>query len=438
MDRFRRGLVVAALLYLIVLLLLVSSRPLWLDEVIQLQGTSGTDFDGLMRHVKANAGGAPFGYMTQQWSVSLLGAGAWGARLPSVVAAVGCFVMLLLLCRKLAARGVAIVAGLWIVTPLVLRYALEGRPYMQAMFFAVLAAWIIVKLRETGSAAWAAALALTLAAVVYSQPYAVFGPAGFAVGTAWQHRDKRFLALAGAAFAAAGISFLPWLAMARGQWAHAGFAWSWALGLVLLREFAGAGYFASIPLLALATYGVWRRGCSAVAPWLGAVVASLGFALLANAAFNYFFAIRQVIYVLPFLFPLAAEGAVALWAGRWQCLALTLLLVFAGASSTKSYRYLTDRNEDWGRLSNAVADSARDGCVALPPGDTAGFYALFRPEIALRLCADAFADRVAMPLHTYTDRAAADALRERLRAMGLRGVATEAAGFGQVERFERR
>src|ERR1035441_4964956 len=77
------GALVCVGAYLVLLLLLISTKPLWLDELIQLQATSGTSFRQLLQHVIQNAGGAPLGYVVQHWFLSVLGTNSASARLPS-------------------------------------------------------------------------------------------------------------------------------------------------------------------------------------------------------------------------------------------------------------------------------------------------------------------------------------------------------------------
>jgi uncharacterized membrane protein len=425
-------------------------KPLWLDELIQLQGTAGT-WDALLQHVLQNAGGAPLGYLGQHWLISVAGVSIWTARVLSVLAGAGSLALLFILAKNLGLkpRTAGIAASFWIVCPLLFRYSLEGRPYMQALFFALAASIAQVKLSKTCGAGWALALAGCQSAAVYSQPFAAFAPLGFSLCNVWQSRKPKCAALTFAAYAVAGLSFLPWLIAAQSHWrdaiAHSqgGFVWSASLVLLLLRECVGDGYPAAIPILLLAAYGAREIVRNPLrdprAPLAAAFVSTLVLALLADAKFNYFFAIRQVIYMAPFLLLIAAEGAAALWeSSRYRVLGAILVVVFVGASAAKDYRHFADRNEDWNRLSAALSEAALGGCILVPASDNLGMYTMFRPGIAQQLCgADTSARRIVVPVHAYTEQQARQAAEAKLSAMGMTRLSVEEAGFGRVEVFTR-
>ena len=444
------GALVCVGAYLVLLLLLISTKPLWLDELIQLQATSGTSFRQLLQHVIQNAGGAPLGYVVQHWFLSVLGTNSASARLPSVLAGAGSLGIFLLMHRRLALRGCILATGLWIICPMTFRYSLEGRPYMQAMLLAMLAVLAQVRLRETCKASWAILLAACLIATVYSQPYAVFGILGFAACDTWQHRDLKYLTLTCGAYALAGVAFLPWLLTAQAGWVgsishtHGGFQWNLPLAAVLFRECVGDGYFAAVPTALLGVYGahvcIRRTRHDPRTPLVAAIVSSIVFALLADARFNYFFAIRQVFYMVPFLLLLVAEGAATLWERRHRSLTIVLVMAFAVASVTKNYHHLADHNEDWDRLSGALIKGVDGGCILLPGGESeviAAIYGSFRPEISGRLCTSWLAARVIMPVHSYTDPAGALLTADELSARGMVRVSAERIGFARVETFER-
>ena len=321
---------------------------------------------------------------------------------------------------------------------------------MQAMLFAMLAVLAQLRLRETCRVIWAILLAGCLIATVYSQPYAVFGLLGFAVCDTWQRHDLKYLTLTCGAYTLAGMAFLPWLLTAQASWVgsisqtHGGFQWNLPLAAVLFRECVGDGYFAAVPTALLGAYGA--RLCMRHArhdprmPLVAAVISSIVFALLADARFNYFFAIRQVFYMVPFLLVLVAEGAVALWERRHRSLTIVLVMAFAVASVTKDYRHLADHNEDWDRLSGALIKGVDGGCILLPGGENrmiAAIYGSFRPEISGRLCTSRLAAHVIMPVHSYTDPAAALLAVGELSARGMVRVSAERIGFARVETFER-
>jgi hypothetical protein len=159
-------------------------------------------------------------------------------------------------------------------------------------------------------------------------------------------------------------------------------------------------------------------------------------ALLADAQFNYFFAIRQIMYMVPFLLLIMADGITTLWERpRYRGPTAILVIVFIVASITKDYHHLTDRNEDWNRLSGALIHVVEHGCILLPSGDDATKYSIFRPDITQHLCDANLSDRVIMPVHSYTDPRAGRLAEETLVAKGIVRLSTEKVGFAKIEVF---
>lgn len=429
--------------YIIVLASLLPLRPLWLDEVIQLTGTVGQDWSSLLQQVGQNAGGAPLGYLPQFLLAPILGAGKWTARLPSSVAALGCALLLYFIGQRLALRWPILAVIFWIICPLTLRYSLEGRPYMQGVFCALLATWIQLRLIEAPRLTWALALGASLACALYSQPYAIFAPFGFSLFVCLRQRNQRLLALTIAAYAVAGLAFLPWVLTSVLQWKQTiaaqqgGFQLTPSLLLLILRELAGGGYFASLPILILTAIGLFLRHADP-SPWsrpalLSAIGAGILLALAADQRFNYFFAIRQVIYILPVLLLLAADAAGSLWT-RQRHAFLALIAIFVFASLAKNYSYFTDTREDWVRLSDALVRSAGSGCVLATSHQELANYQVFRPEIAGLACPAEWPSRVVLPVTPY-NQSEANRLRQSLQKSRTKVEPSIAAGFAHIDIF---
>jgi len=440
--------------YFAVLLALMDSRPLWLDEVLQLEGTTRSNWRNVIQYVFVNPGGAPLGYLAQHWIIAIAGCSIWTARALSAVAGAGCLLLYAAVAHRLGFRGAAVTIAIssWAVCPLAVRYSLEGRPYMQGLFFALAAVAAQLYLARTGRIHAAIVLGVCLVAALYSQPFAVFAPLGFSACQVAQSRNSRCAVLTFAAYALAGLSFVPWLILATPAWhqtiAHipGGFVWSPSLALVLLRECVGDGYPAAAPALLLAIAGavaIARRPFrDRRLPLAAAVLASVGLALAADARFHYFFAARQLIYMVPFLLLLAAEGLTMLWARpRLRAPAVVLAGVFLIAAVHKDYVHLRDRSEDWGKLSQHLTAAARGGCILLP-GDSAselGLYTVFSPGIAHQICDPALSSaRIVIPLHPYVDREAAIRAEHTLLARGMTHVGGERVGFASIELFAKR
>jgi hypothetical protein len=302
--------------------------------------------------------------------MSIAGCSIWTARVLSVVAGAGSLALLVVVSKqlRLPRSTMFLGASFWAVCPLAVRYSLEGRPYMQALLFAPGAVAAQLQFGRTGKIRWAVGLAACLAAAVYSQPFAVFAPLGFSVWNAWQSRSNlKYVVLTFAAYAVAGLSFMPWLMVAHSHWreaiaqSHGGFVWTPSLVLLLFRECVGDGYPTAVPITVLAAAGVFavarRPFRHPRLPVLTAVLAGVLLGLVADAKFNYFFAMRQVIYMVPFLLLLAAEGVTVLWANwRYRVPVGVFAAVFVAAAITKD---LPKPHRPQGGLESAFGTSQR-------------------------------------------------------------------------------
>jgi uncharacterized membrane protein len=123
------------------LLFLIPIKPLWLDEIIQLEGTCRQSGRDLLHFILTNPGATPLGYWPQHLLISFSGCDIWSARLLSALCGAGAFGLMMVICKQLQVGTpiMWLLALYWIVCPIILRYSLEGRPYMQAMFFAMAA-----------------------------------------------------------------------------------------------------------------------------------------------------------------------------------------------------------------------------------------------------------------------------------------------------------
>src|SRR5690242_10069270 len=73
------------LCYGIILLACLPTKPFWLDEVLQLIGTTTRSWQAMIFHVQHNRGAVPLGYLTQWPFVLAAGPSPFWARLPSAI-----------------------------------------------------------------------------------------------------------------------------------------------------------------------------------------------------------------------------------------------------------------------------------------------------------------------------------------------------------------
>ena len=190
--------------------------------------------------------------------------------------------------------------------PLQWRYALEGRPYSQAMFFAILGTILALRLARRPGPVQTALYGLALAAGMYTLPLLVLFPlahfvwVSLCLGKPQRLRVQIQVAIAGAA---AVLLLAPWVIWANTRWAGAiagnqgHFLLHPRLFLVLLHELPGGGYVASLLLLAAAGAGLASRGIARSTKVLLALLVAVPLmgTLVIDAIFDYFFAVRQLV-----------------------------------------------------------------------------------------------------------------------------------------------
>jgi len=401
---------------------LAGLRPLWLDEVLQLVASTEPRVSDVIRWVTYNPGGAPLGYLAQRVFVLTLGLTPIAARAAPAIFGLLSAVTLLGFARELKARSAALVLAAFLLAPLQLRYAVEGRPYSQALFFSLAALWCLWRLAQSPSWPLAAAYAALVVAGLYTQPLSGAVQLGALAALASDGRRKA-VRQGGIALALACLALGPWYLHVRSQW-HFGivashFNFSIAPGIlsVLLREISGGGYVASLSLLGAAALG-WRRADSLVRRFLlGSVISGILCSIAADAASSYFFAVRQVLFVVPALVLLASAWLPVSRRQWWQP---ALLAIFLLAALVKDVGYFRSPGEDWAGAAHALlAATNRGACAIVPSPEPKEMYQLFDPALSGRFChASDAAGPVVIVRNRYT---LASSLEEDTRTLGARG-----------------
>lgn len=378
--------------YCVLLGALMVRTPLWLDEVLQLLGTSSPDPRQAITWSAQNAGGVPLGYLVQWAFLRSLGDSPLAARLPSALAGLLSALVLLRMCREISLPRPSIALILFLILPLQLRYAVEARPYSLALLFTLCATEALLRLcREPRFMYFAVYLASAIGAL-YTQPYSGFLLAAHVL---WLLPTNRALALQVAALLSVSLAaFAPWYLYARSLWVGAiqssgiRFQLEPATFRMALREISGGGYAVSIPLILLAIYGVWRGNLTRPHKWMLACSLTLPpvCVLAVDAWFGYFFAIRQLIFILPALVILSAEGSRLLLAQQPKFGAAVLAAVLL-ASTAHTYRHIRTQDENWALAASVLRFATNNQtCAIISPQAHLPLYSHFQPELQRRGC----------------------------------------------------
>jgi mannosyltransferase len=438
-NRWIAGLVVV---YAFVVLALLSKLPLWLDELLQLLGTRGRSFAEIVEWLPGSAGAVPLPYLIQALALDLLGYSVFSARLPAALFSILSCAAVVWLARELRLHWPAVAVVLLMVLPLQWRYALEGRPYSQAMFFAILATILVVRLARQPEPLQTALYGLALAAGIYTLPLLVLFPLAHLVwislclDKAQRLRVQIRVAIAGAA---AVLLLAPWVLWANSRWAGAiagnqgHFLLHPRLFLVLLHELPGGGYMASILLLVATGAGLASRAIARSTKVLLALLIAVPLmgTLAIDATFDYFFAVRQLIHVLPALALLAAEGLRDLCARR-RVLGAILVAALLGTCVVGDLRWFSRPREDWQLAASSLKAVSQGPCVLFAPADSVDIYAFFEPDLRSRDCATQLQRSVILALSPYSPPSEVTATLTKLRSEGRTPLQETSAGGTRI------
>ena len=406
--------------YAAVLVPLLSLLPLWVDEVLQLIGTRSATLLGLLQWCTFSVGATPLAYFVQRGAIQAFGYSMFVARLPAAFFGVASVAAAGLLARRLGLKHPILAMALFALLPLNFRYALEARVYSQAVFLSILSTLAFLWFRERPGWRRGVAYCLTVAAALYTMPYAFF------VALAHFIRAPR---LTLAPVMAAGCMFLPWYLYARDGWARGSvqsgnhFHADWKTPLMMLKEITGAGYVGGVLLLAAASLGFILHFAPVKRSEPGLLLATvfvplLG-ALVVDFASGYFIAIRQVIFILPALILLAAASP--------RIMVVALLAV----SLVADVRWFLRPREDWAIAARALRETG--ACIVVAPERSTLIYTFFEP---LRACT-VNDSAVAIAVTPYTSDAEERKAVDEFERRGFTSKGTQSAGRTLIMTYAR-
>ena len=378
-----------------------------------------------MASLPGQPGAAPLGYLTQQAALRTTGYSVRWARFPSAVFMAGTVFLVALIGGELA-------AVLFALFPLTLRYAAESRIYSEALFFSTLSTLLFTRIMKRPSWVSGVLYCLALTAAVYTQPYTIFvAPAHFL----WAVIDRKGKAMVFSFVSAviATAAFIPWYWFSKTNWSSgiAGsgvlFVFSAKTPLMLFREVAGAGYWGSGLLLILCVVAI--RGKHRRTGFLVLLICvPVVLALSADALFGYFVATRQILWVLPAIAVLAAQGIPRKYGYK-------LVVLLAAFCLWPSFRYFTAPHENWQLAADALAAEVRRGaCVVVVPNEQAYSYEFFRPELADASCP---APRTVVAFTPYATDAQRQAAVAALTTQGYTKQSGYSSGKSDLALFSR-
>jgi hypothetical protein len=420
-------------------------RPFWLDEILQLIGTRDLSGSALLHYIRENPGAAPLGYFLQHWAIAFLGFSFFSARATAEICSVLTCLALMFASRK-DHKSVWSIALVWMILPLPLRYALEARPYSQGLLFSALGTLCVLSIAIRPTPLKGFIYAAIIALGLYSAPYTAFLQTGYVLSLGLARRSFKAVLPAVGGLIGGALTFLPWYLWSSRYWSESlarandgGFSLTPKFPLLLIREISGGGYYCSIPLILLALAGCRSARISRTAKsiLISGIAAGVLFAVLADARFGYFFATRQILFILAPVAILAAEGFRFLLERRQWTAAAVLGISLATGSLIKDFRYLTDKSEDWAAGADALRSAARTGaCIQFADDQSANLFRFFDPAISTNVCGASRNPRIVAPTNRYTRPDQAAETVRQLRAAGFRKVASSTVSGNEISIYE--
>jgi len=425
-------------------------RPLQMDEVFQLVGTDTPRLSSVFVWLHWNPASVPAGYALQWALVRVAGASNFISRLPSLVAWVLAMSVIVQIGVRVRLRRVETLLVLTAATPMLFRYAIEGRPYMPAFCLTAFATLLMVGFieRPDEKPDWRRVslygTALGIAPMFQGTAVMVTLAHGvFVLTDRSMRRNRRRQAALTAAIAMSLVLPVAWSLMMRHYWAESivrggySFALTARTAYGFLKDISGGGLVCTGLLLLGAGVAFTRSKIPGPVKYLlGLTIGITVFgAVASDAVAGYFVSARQTIYCLAGLIVLAAGG----WEwvrNRSRAAALGALGLFTVAALVSDVSVVRSK-EDWKAATKMVDRAIGEGFCLQPASDINAplqVYGFFDASIEKRRCAAA--DRkVGLIYSTYTPVAERDEAAATLTSRGFSSEGRQTAGGSTLERF---
>lgn len=304
----------------------LDGKELWVDEIIQVMHSSPNNFWVLLEEVTKDRGGVPLDYLVQHIFLSFFGISEFAARIHAAIFGSLTVIVIYFLAKKMFDSKTAfITAVLYAVYPLHHHYSQEGRPYALFVFITCcnfLVFWnLLEKRRKSDWFLWFLITAISFY-TNYFTVFVVFAQISFLIFlllqkevTEIQKINWLFIFKAVGVATAAFVCLIPWIIFGLDTiygYEPSPEKFNLKLFLRLIQEFGDRSYPLSILLIILIGLGIKylfsakiNNKLAILILW-GLLPLSLIFLLLWLR--DYFFAIRQILFMTPALYILAATG----------------------------------------------------------------------------------------------------------------------------------
>ena len=447
-------LIVAA--YSVLLLAAVLTLPLRIPEILQLIAAHQHSLDSVLAWVAQVPGSGPLNYFVQLPFVLLWDNARLGARLPSLLFALGSCFLFFRLAKRVPLQNPYLALLLFSLLPVHYRFATEGRPFEQALFFLLLATDGYLQLLRAPKVMTAALYSFLLLLCLYTDRASYLPAVGymlFLLAFVNRIHERRVLWFALPTTVAPVLLFLPYYLWARPQvnpnWLFdpPNYRFDGSIYLQALHSFGGEGttaYILSALLLIAAAAGAWGcfRGAAETFSkrivlfcLFGGVVSTIMIELFLDSWNGYLFSPNQALWAAPAIVILVI--AVLEWlTRRWRVPLVSTVLVIAllALCVAGNVRYLQNRTEDFQEEAALVAPELTSGsCVVfISEGLSRSLFLLFQPDLENRECLNFFHRQVVLASHPYVRPDQQQDGESFFRGLNFHEIRRTRAGGGQI------
>lgn len=442
--------------YVPLLLIAVLLLPLRIDEWLELLPSQQHSFGRFINWLPAQPGSAPLGYFVQFPFIFALGLSRLGARLPSLLFALGSCYLFLRIAKLIPLRRPYLALCVFALLPSQYRFASTGRPFEQALFLLLLATILFLRLLRTPTVKLFVWYGLALTLCIYSQRFSFLPAIGyllFLFAFVNRTQERRCIWFALPATLAPVLLFVPYYLWAR---PHAYPRWLFAppapgtpssMSLEVLHDFVGggiAGYALAVLLIAGLFAGVWRlfrvapsalQRSVAIFCLFGGSVTVLSVLIVLDVWNRYPFGADQALWAMPGVIVsfFAALEWIAQPAKR-RILAVAIPVSVLALCLIGNAEYLTTRTEDLKKEADLIPSLLTgDSCVVfVSEGLSKYLFLMLNPRLDPRICNDFFHQRAVLASHAYVRPAQQENAESFFRGLNFTEVKRFRIGGGQI------